>query len=216
MMDEYGIDNVRGSSYCTIELSENDRKKAQQQIYSITDRCYKCGEKGHFAKDCGSNSVNKIELNDTSKILCHNVADIDNDFFNKYNDAKNILEIMNIFQQRNKLKTVRQYEKEVIIGFLYSEIAKMINEMSDKKIIPFGIRNAFISLFEREKLYRFNKWNGLWLFELADIFENTNKLLNMIKWYDKWVNIVFDIWEIDMNDITLYKNLLLCNTSMGQ
>lgn len=51
-MDKYGIDNVRGGSYCRVKLSTYDKEKALQTIRSITDKCYKCGDKGHFSKEC--------------------------------------------------------------------------------------------------------------------------------------------------------------------
>lgn len=51
-MEAYGIDNVRGGSYCAIVLSPADKAKARQTIQSLTDKCYKCGSSGHFAVDC--------------------------------------------------------------------------------------------------------------------------------------------------------------------
>ena len=51
-MERYGVDNVRGGSYCKVYLSEDERKKALQTIRSVGDLCYRCGKKGHFANNC--------------------------------------------------------------------------------------------------------------------------------------------------------------------
>jgi len=52
-MKKYGIENVRGGSFCRITLPKSELTVIKKMINSMRDSCYKCGKKGHFAKDCG-------------------------------------------------------------------------------------------------------------------------------------------------------------------
>ena len=54
MMKEYGIENVRGGNYCTIELSDQQMITLTTEIIGNANRCYKCGKSGHFANRCHS------------------------------------------------------------------------------------------------------------------------------------------------------------------
>ena len=62
-MANYGIDNVRGGSYVTIELDIFKKEVLQQEIWAATDCCTNCGRKGHFIKDCyAKTDVNGIYI----------------------------------------------------------------------------------------------------------------------------------------------------------
>lgn len=51
-MMKYGINNVRGGTFCQLKLSNEDKNIINKMINSAENKCYKCGENGHFANQC--------------------------------------------------------------------------------------------------------------------------------------------------------------------
>lgn len=51
-MNKYGINNVRGGSFCQIKLPQYQIDSLKKELDTATDRCYICGETGHYANKC--------------------------------------------------------------------------------------------------------------------------------------------------------------------
>jgi hypothetical protein len=60
-MEQYGINNVRGGSFCEIKLSDTNISTLNQMMKGVTDKCYICGKNDHFVNNCKNFVVKKDE-----------------------------------------------------------------------------------------------------------------------------------------------------------
>merc|ERR1712096_14277 len=51
-MSKFGIENVRGGSYCQVFLSRREIKMLQRELDTANDRCFRCHSSDHFLSDC--------------------------------------------------------------------------------------------------------------------------------------------------------------------
>lgn len=52
LMGEYGIDNVRGGAFCTMELSLWQVAVLQMELAHDRGECFRCGGTDHYAGEC--------------------------------------------------------------------------------------------------------------------------------------------------------------------
>ena len=60
-MKKYGIDNVRGGSFCQIRLKEDIIKVINRMILSSENKCFICGDDDHYARNCDFVIVNSVD-----------------------------------------------------------------------------------------------------------------------------------------------------------
>jgi len=66
-MDKYGIDNVRGGTFCNEHLTQAEKGMLQKSYKNTNNLCFICNERGHFANQCSKNSKN-ILINEKKKL----------------------------------------------------------------------------------------------------------------------------------------------------
>jgi len=115
-MEKYGINNVRGGSFCEIKLNDNNISTLNQIINSVTDKCYICGNKGHYTNECNIKFVKKEQI---PIINLNEKCDCISSFFSKHRRSKCLLNrILLYFDDENenidklvKLQEVKNTEK---------------------------------------------------------------------------------------------------------
>lgn len=111
-MDLVGIDNVRGGSFCRIKLSDENKNTIEKMLDGTTDKCYKCGEDGHFASKCPkkqSNSKFNMIIKNNNKIIKHSIKLLrESDEYSDYEDKRILVDKLqiNIFVE-DSIKIIR-------------------------------------------------------------------------------------------------------------
>lgn len=60
LMSEHGIENVRGGSYTRDVLGEEEVSLISKELATLCNKCFLCGDKGHYAKACPAKAVSKL------------------------------------------------------------------------------------------------------------------------------------------------------------
>jgi predicted GIY-YIG superfamily endonuclease len=75
-MSKYGVDNVRGGSFCQVNLSKTHLETIQHMLNGSTDKCFECGNSGHFANACPNKIYDVYDINNPDyKSIYHFLKD---------------------------------------------------------------------------------------------------------------------------------------------
>jgi predicted GIY-YIG superfamily endonuclease len=119
-MEKYGVNNVRGGSFCEIRLSDDNITTLNQMIRGVTDKCYICGKSDHFAINCKNHNIKKAKI---PTINVNEKCDCPTSFFSPHRRGKCLLnKIISYFDDEDD-----NIDKLVIKQEEYGEKLKLEN-----------------------------------------------------------------------------------------
>lgn len=204
-MKEYGIENVRGGSFCKIKLDFDQCKVLNDMIKSLSNRCYNCNEHGHMAKDCKKIKINNFirNLSDDLSIAIKYIEEIQNKMLNFLVDIdklsyikklrNQIVEISNI---NNKIETINDRIK--IITKNKSENKSEMNELEIElnRLKKIEIKDKLVTTFisEINKLYK-DFYEDDYLYMMKDLEVKCLKMLDLYLMKKSELNKMYELYN---------------------
>ena len=170
-MDQYGEDNVRGGSYCAIELTADQKYFLKREYQTSQNRCFTCNEpyQKNQCKCANLNFRDKVNLNNKynnlsnnpsynpSNNLSNNMDSVSDKFQSKKTQKLNVINHINI--QKTKLSIVQNIgngfddsSQQIIYGNKYEESrnsnninSEGHNEDTGKKLNGKKVNYCFLS-----------------------------------------------------------------------
>lgn len=93
-MKRYGINNVRGGTYTQVFLPKHQYFTIKNQITHVDNKCFKCYQDDHFAKDCPENNESQQSLGEA----CGNLITSCWKLYNCFKGRKNSQEYIELDQ----------------------------------------------------------------------------------------------------------------------
>lgn len=182
-MEKEGIDNVRGGSFSKIELTDEQIKLINQMIKGASDKCFNCGDSGHFIKDCIESKIQ-----DYLKDL--NTENIQNE----------TIKINSIYEEIFELNRLIKLTDYICIDDL-SEIKKESENIKEL--------NKLHKLAEECRTNDLHITNNLHKEKLKSIYHQTQELQYLNNTHsDCWKNKIHNLY-ISINNIYRSNNIKL-------
>ena len=187
-MCKYGINNVRGGSYSKIDLDDWMIKSLENEFNGMNNKCYKCGNEGHFANNCDNDNIKYLEKFNNENDIITEINAMKDLLYN----IENYQSIINNFQYISFIiGNVQEREHKEIKIEISPELKNTICEKKNECSRPrpsISIQNP-VSLRDYDTITIINNINKnhKFILDIPEISERIDKLYTIMN--KKYLNI---------------------------
>ena len=173
-MIKHGYNNVRGWEFTNISnLNKEELDIIKISIFGLGDRCRKCGNNGHFAKECNSTKAKWLQsleecytYNNTSSDIINTL--LDSPYEESPPDNKTLCESKTLYESKceskcdskiNNINTLKDTDENIIIEIAKTSRAKcqlckeLINKGEYRVGIEYEFKGKISTKWNHEKCY---------------------------------------------------------------
>ena len=182
-MEKEGINNVRGGSFSQIELSVEQIKLISQMIKGATDKCFNCGESGHFIKDCIESKIEDYLKNITNENIQNETIKI-NSIYEEIIELNSLIKLTDFISIDNLAEIKKESQDLIKLQKLNEESRKIEEEFRNQKLTH-ELFNEKLSLIEsqKQKLNYINQGNN-WIRRIERHYQHIKNYKSLNKDYD--------------------------------
>jgi len=181
-MEKEGINNVRGGSFSQIELSDEQIKLINQMIKGATDKCFNCGESGHFIKDCIESKVQDYVIDITNENIPNETIKI-NSIYEEIIELNSLIKLTD-FISIDDLPEIKKESQDYIKLKKLNEESSKIQQEFEKNKLTHILYNEKFNLIEsqKKKLNHVNQGNS-WIGQIGNYYQRMKNYKNLNKDY---------------------------------
>ena len=196
-MEKEGINNVRGGSFSQIELSVEQIKLINQMIKGATDKCFNCGESGHFIKDCMESKVQDYVIDITNENIPNETVKI-NSIYEEIIELNSLIKLTD-FISIDDLPEIKKESQDYIKLQKLNEESSKIQQEFQKNKLKTNLYNEKFNLIQTQKqeLNHVNQGNS-WIHQIGNYYQ-------VIKKNNNSLNKDYDIMALEIIKYNLEK-----------
>ena len=143
-MKKYGIENVRGGSFCQVSLDRETKKCVERMICSANDGCHFCGKKGHFIRDCPKNKGKYQKRNEEFLEASKGYESADEVEFEDSDDEELTIENLEaVFVEADKDNGVYTFDGKKYLWYWYELYEESNNKTPKSLLESFKLNDEF-------------------------------------------------------------------------